>query len=98
MLYFSLLEAAQAVDDKESSLEAALELNKILNDIVINKSEDRYHEIQIISNINDLQVKESEHNVTLHKKELKRKHILIGISALAVLQSLLPPCSGRTRK
>lgn len=85
VLYFSLLEAAQAVDDKESSLEAALELNKILNDIVINKSEDRYHEIQIISNINDLQVKESEHNVTLHKKELKRKHILIGISALAVL-------------
>lgn len=85
VLYSALLEAAQAVNDKESSLEAALQLNKMLNDLVDSKSEDRYREIQIIADINDLQNHENEHFASRHKTELRKKHILIGISAFALL-------------
>ena len=84
-LYSSLFEAAQAVGDKDASLEAATHLNKMLNDIVDSKSEDRYREIKIISEINELQAAESEIYASRHKTELRKTNIIIGISTFALI-------------
>lgn len=89
VLYSSLLEASQAIGDNKTSLEAALQLNKMMLDIIENRAEDRFGQVEFITDINELQTIESELNASRHQANLRTTHIIIAISFIALVLLLI---------
>lgn len=84
-----LLEAATATGRKDLQLKAALELNRILNEKLDAKTQEKYRELQLVYNINALQ----EDNARLEREQqeasLRFTHIIMIVSGVALLLLLV---------
>lgn len=81
----ALFEAAEKTGDKATQLDAAVELNKILRSKIEDKTLERYRELQIIYDVNELQNINAELLNSRHQAELRTNRIIIIISAIALL-------------
>lgn len=81
----ALLEAAEKTGDKQAQLDAAVELNNMLRDKIDDKALERYRELQIIYDVNELQNQNADLVNSRHRATLRTNRIILGISALALL-------------
>lgn len=80
-IYRSMLEAAQALNDNETKLEAALGYNKILEDYLTEKSNERARELQVLYDVNSLHARNTELSAKNQKSE-SHYHTTILIGAM----------------
>lgn len=86
----ALVEAAGATHDRDTQLYAALELNKVLRDRLSKRSDDRYRELQIIYDFNELRRENSDLLLREQESRLHMNHLILAIAIAAfVLMAIL---------
>lgn len=88
-MYRAMLEAAQAVGDRTAMLEAAVALNEYLNRQLINHDDDRYRELQIIYNLNELQLANHEREAERQRSSMRSNYIMMGVTLLGIALLLI---------
>ncbi|MDE6574585.1 MAG: HAMP domain-containing histidine kinase [Muribaculaceae bacterium] len=84
----ALYEAAENIGDKDTQLEAAVQLNKNLSDKITKASEQRYRELQIIYEMNKLQSENANLKASCRRDDIKNLeliYIIAGVSIIALL-------------
>ncbi len=84
-LYNALFEAAKATGDRQTQLDAAIELNELLREQIDDKAGERYRELQIIYDVGELQAENTELEQSRQSAALRNTYVVIVISALALL-------------
>lgn len=88
-LYEMMLNAAEAVGDKEAMLTAALESNKLQKEHLTHNSQERAREFQILYDLNTLQAEKADLELRNREADLDRRHSrYMAILILAVLMLL----------
>lgn len=83
-IYMNIFEAAQKSGNKTEQLEAAVRLNKILREQLESKSEERYRELQIMYDLNDLKDRNEHIEEDRRLAKLRISQILIAFSVVAI--------------
>lgn len=83
-IYMNLFEAAQKSGNKTEQLEALIKLNQLLRDQLESKSEERYRELQIMYDVNDLKDRNEQMEEDRRQARLRISQILIVFSVAAI--------------
>lgn len=81
----ALTEVAQRLGDRVSAGDAAIELNKMLQEQIADRSEEHYRELQVIYDVKELAAEREELLRESHAKEMRNTHITIGVIILVLL-------------
>lgn len=81
----ALTDVAQRLGDRQTAGEAALELNKMLQDQINDRSEEHYRELQVIYDVKELSAEREELLRKNHAEEMRHNRIAIGVIAFILL-------------
>lgn len=84
----ALCEAAQAIGEKDILLDASLELNRMQRDELANKAMERYRELQIVYDVNELQDENARLELSKHQTSLRASRAILLISVIALIVTL----------
>lgn len=84
----ALCEAAQAIGEKDILLDASLELNRMQRDELANKAMERYRELQIVYDVNELQDENARLELSKHQTSLRASRTILLISVIALIVTL----------
>ncbi len=83
----SLVDAAEHTGDKHTQLEAALELNKVLQQEIVRRSEERARELQIINNLAEI-MRTGELENSEQAARDQRRHVVVAVVLILVIAAL----------
>lgn len=81
----ALCDAAQVVGDRDILLDASLELNRMQRDELANKAMERYRELQIVYDVNELQDENARLELSKHQTSLRASRTILLVSVLGLL-------------
>ena len=81
----ALCDAAQATGNREILLDASLELNHMQRDELANKAMERYRELQIVYDVNELQDENARLELSKHRTSLRASRTVLLVSVIALL-------------
>lgn len=86
-----LIETTKATGDNTTLLQATTEYNKILEEYNQLKAEEKYRELQILYDVNELKAQNAQLELEKRESEIKSNRVLIRVTfiAISVLLSLL---------